>query len=246
MSGLKERLSQLIAERYAGKVNSAARTWDVPQPTLRRVVSGETGQPRADLLARIADKEGTSVEWLLSGKGAPPPSSLSLPGMEAPITAGNIRWNATLERLNLEKDLSEALSEIVYAPGVASWVCDPALRRDRRKQEIRDAEFEAIRRSADAWAISLDGAIAVFGVKEVARSISHFPKVALLGFSPFALWLELTQNTPPQVAELHTKYLADRAKGFPLLVKRRAVNENESRRKNVTRKEVKPSRAGQE
>ena len=69
MSGLGDRVSALLGERYGGNVNRAARYMSLPQRTLARIASGATSNPHADVVERIAAHFFVSTTWLLSGAG---------------------------------------------------------------------------------------------------------------------------------------------------------------------------------
>lgn len=67
-----ERITQLV-RRYPSR-SAAARAWGVNINTLKSYYrkDGLIPQPRENLLARIADSEGVSLEWLKTGIGESP------------------------------------------------------------------------------------------------------------------------------------------------------------------------------
>jgi transcriptional regulator with XRE-family HTH domain len=53
-------------------MNAAAKAVGVAQPTIRRIVEGEVGNPRADVLLGICRFYGASMDWLAVGVGEAP------------------------------------------------------------------------------------------------------------------------------------------------------------------------------
>lgn len=70
---IARRLRPIIDRCYDGSVNFAARSWGMPQRTLARIVDGEIDNLRSDTLLILARATGASLDWLVWGKGEPPP-----------------------------------------------------------------------------------------------------------------------------------------------------------------------------
>lgn len=55
--------------RVNGNENALARLTGVSQPTIHRILSGESSEPRRSTLAPLAAYFGVAVEYLLTGSG---------------------------------------------------------------------------------------------------------------------------------------------------------------------------------
>ena len=64
---ISDRIRQLVDEQDGGNVSAAARRLDCPQRTLAKVYSGETKNPRADLLQAVVKFYLVDPGWLLTG-----------------------------------------------------------------------------------------------------------------------------------------------------------------------------------
>lgn len=90
MSSIADRLQELIGD---GSVNGFAKQWGVSGTGLRSYLEGSI--PSADKAARIAEKAGVSLLWLITGEGPKYPTgagnSADLGGFsehQAPYAAG--------------------------------------------------------------------------------------------------------------------------------------------------------------
>ena len=61
----QERIRQLVDVIYQGNQRQAARHFSMAEPTLARIMSGETANPRANQLVKIAVALGITVDSLL-------------------------------------------------------------------------------------------------------------------------------------------------------------------------------------
>ncbi len=63
---LTNTLHKLMNERNISEAELARRT-NIPQPTLHKILSGKTGDPRASTLKSLADFFGVTIDMLLTG-----------------------------------------------------------------------------------------------------------------------------------------------------------------------------------
>lgn len=82
MSSIADRLKELVGD---GSVNGYAKQWGVSGTGLRSYLEGSI--PSADKAARIADKAGVSLVWLITGTG-PKWSSNGFSETQAPYSTG--------------------------------------------------------------------------------------------------------------------------------------------------------------
>ena len=69
----RSRLSEIVTVVYQGNQRAAARHFQVTEPTLSRILSGEIGNPRIAQVTRIALSLGITVDSLLqNGQEAAP------------------------------------------------------------------------------------------------------------------------------------------------------------------------------
>lgn len=73
MTDFTSRISDLV-KQSGGSVNAAAKAIGLPQQTLDRIVRGQHRAPQVKTLQRIADFYGTTVDWLMTGRGDGPSS----------------------------------------------------------------------------------------------------------------------------------------------------------------------------
>lgn len=68
MNTVSENLAYLLAKNGMNATLLAGRT-GVPQPTIHRILTGESADPRTSTLAPLADYFGVSVAWLRTPEG---------------------------------------------------------------------------------------------------------------------------------------------------------------------------------
>jgi SOS-response transcriptional repressor LexA len=74
-------LRRLLSERNISEAELARQT-DIPQPTLHKILSGKTADPRASTLKSLADFFGLTIDALISGESITkkrPPANQPLP-----------------------------------------------------------------------------------------------------------------------------------------------------------------------
>ncbi|MCU6237062.1 hypothetical protein KWH75_08260 [Morganella morganii] len=113
-----ERIAQLI-RRYPSR-SAAARAWGVNVNTLNSYFKNQSipPVPRENILQRIADNEGVTLEWLQEGSDKKPKSPIE--SMEIPkptiINGGNDNLNEMLSFLTPEERYK--LAEMLARKGV--------------------------------------------------------------------------------------------------------------------------------
>src|SRR5207248_970895 len=75
-----DRIWWLVEQFHAGNITAAAKAWQTTQPTLTRITRGEVENPRTDILTRIAMRQSTTVDWLLTGRGEAPSTAIDVDG----------------------------------------------------------------------------------------------------------------------------------------------------------------------
>src|SRR5690349_12635160 len=96
---LAERVSYLIGLYFGGSVNAAATEFQLPQRTLARIAKGQSVSPPSRTLARIAEGFGVTIDWLLTGRGEPPPGPR--PPQNVPAGRWMSAWYRWFEHLKL-------------------------------------------------------------------------------------------------------------------------------------------------
>lgn len=90
-------IARRIAEAMSPeKPASFARRVNISGPTISKYLDGEVGRAQLDMMAKIADGLGTSLDWLVWGRGEGPDSSarvLRIPRYDATLAAGVASWN---------------------------------------------------------------------------------------------------------------------------------------------------------
>jgi transcriptional regulator with XRE-family HTH domain len=202
---LADRLRALVERDFQGNVNRAAKTWDVPQPTLFRYVNGRTRAPKAEVLQKIAKFYETSVDWLLSGLGVNP--------LESQYPIADFRaWERLVKSLNLPEaverlvlPLPSRIQAAHYAlckwggfPGSEGRTVshDPPMAVDRAASQAGAMEFEA-------WGVWLRGLITSYGKLAVRNKlISEVDRISI-GYQPFALYLQMSGRLPAYISAIY-------------------------------------------
>lgn len=70
VSGIGERIKE-AADRAGVELKTLAATVDMSERNFLRYTGGQV-VPRADIVARIANATGATVDWLINGEGEPP------------------------------------------------------------------------------------------------------------------------------------------------------------------------------
>jgi transcriptional regulator with XRE-family HTH domain len=167
---LSDRVSYLIADSFGGSVRAAAGGIGVPQRTLANIASGDTSNPRADVLQAIADGFHTTTDWLLTGRGESP---LKSQRQEAVYSS----WNNLLRKLDLPADLEAHLREVpraierfdVLFAELSGWLP----RRERPAMSVPDEQLRDYRKLAAAWTANVARKIEQNGIERVRAAFLH-------------------------------------------------------------------------
>lgn len=205
---LPARLRRLVDRYYRGSVNAAAKDWRVPQPSLKRMVDGSVKRPGAEALLRIANRHGTTVEWLLTGEGGPDP----IEARPFPVVERE-RWESTVRDLNLPSEVEKAVQLMPGAIQVAYQVlCWEGLNPTGHRGVLSGAQnaFEGMWEGQGleymAWERMLNGLIDAYGRDAVREKLIGELPLAQLGFQAFATWLAETEILPKNVSEKYAEY----------------------------------------
>lgn len=184
---LHTRMQAVVEQFWAGNVKAAAKQLGIPQNTLYRIVSGETPNPRANVLAKIAKFSGTTVEYLLSGEGRAPQSKDE---RDRFISGGSARWFRLVESLYPQRGgVREVLDDVPFGP--TRFVEILVAETDRNKRlgtgrKWREGTLQRLQASCvEAWAELLEEAIAAFGADAIRKRLDANEIVVAAGFTPF-------------------------------------------------------------
>lgn len=99
--GFAKRLADAM---FPEKVTAFSARAGIPQPTVSKYLrSGGSAGPRLDIVARMADALGVSIDWLVWGRGDGVTASgevIRVPRYEATLAAGAGSWNDGRRRLD--------------------------------------------------------------------------------------------------------------------------------------------------
>ena len=122
----KERIMERIfklAERYPSR-NAAARAWKMNENTLKNYYRRQQNQsiPRESLLRQIAEAEGVSFKWLVTGKDEPKKYTTKTPkGSQLSFDADDDQLLNMLSFLTAQERLQ--LTEVLARKGVETILC---------------------------------------------------------------------------------------------------------------------------
>ena len=184
---LQKRVQEIVELYWAGNVKAGAKQLVIPQNTLYRIVSGETPNPRANVLATIAKFAGTTVEYLLTGEGEGPKA---FDGRGRPRTGAVARWLRLVESLYPERGgVREHLDDMVFGPLGFYAVIAPIV-FDSKGQAKPRRNLNALNLAQDsvaaAWTDLLEDAIVVFGPDTVRKQLENGEIAVAGGFTLFA------------------------------------------------------------
>lgn len=92
-AGFAKRLAEAI---FPEKITPFAERVGVPQPTLSKYLRADGAGPRLDIVAKLADGVGCTLDWLVWGRGDGPDESagfLRIPRYDCQLAAGAGSWN---------------------------------------------------------------------------------------------------------------------------------------------------------
>jgi transcriptional regulator with XRE-family HTH domain len=97
--GLRENIQQLKAQRGIASDYALAQRTGLNQPTLQRIMSGETVKPSTPTLKKLADFFGVTIDELLSDRK----EWATTTGKFAPLTSEALDLLAAFQRLSPER-----------------------------------------------------------------------------------------------------------------------------------------------
>ena len=171
--GLALRVQGLVDRFHGGSVNAAARQAGVEQQTMRRIVLGDIQNPRSDTLRRIADANGATIDWLLTGRGSEPEGPDAaihrvIADPETVTSGGN--WLSLVKELELPEELHAEMVSWPFAPTVTDLTLSLTLGAERQEDAARNA-MKATRAMAAAWHAFLTGLIALYGRERIRDAL---------------------------------------------------------------------------
>lgn len=182
---LNRRVATIIDQYWDGNVKLAAKELVIPQNTLYRIASGETPNPRVQVLAKIARYCGTTVEWLLSGRGVAPAATTD---SGVPISHNYLRWVRLVDSLKLTARTAALFKDLVHGPSHLTMM----MWRHEGSEESGSPPIPARGAShlcAGAWADILEVVIRRYGARAVRRAFEDQRVAAACGFSGFGMLL---------------------------------------------------------
>ncbi|WP_438436606.1 hypothetical protein [Kluyvera georgiana] len=128
----KERIMErvfMLAERYPTR-NAAARAWKMNENTLKNYYRRKKNQstPRESLLRQIAEAEGVSFKWLVTGEGEPTENTKKTPKTPGEPTGSqsflDVNDDQLLNMLSfLTTQERQQLTEVLARKGVEMILC---------------------------------------------------------------------------------------------------------------------------
>jgi len=180
---MASRLQRLVDQLQGGKTSVAALAWGVDRPTLSRVLSGKVRKPRGDFLYQIAQASGTTVEWLLTGKGDPP----VLPNEAAP-SADVLKALALADQLAIPPEYRAFLTQIWGGFVTAAEVITTVKDGDGAKppSDVLFMARKADEAVARGWARFLAGFIAAYPIERAQTLFADVEtwQAILVAFNP--------------------------------------------------------------
>ena len=204
---LSERVQEIVGLFWDGNAKAAAKQLGIPQNTLYRIVSGETPNPRANVLATIAKFAGTTVEYLLTGEGQGP-QLIDPRGRR--VSGGSHRWFRAVTALFPSNcGVREALDGVPFGPtGFLALVLrdvDGHPTGAATSQRRLDIYNRVQATCAEAWAELLEAAIKAYGADAVREKLESAELAVAGGFTSFAMFLA---NGPMPKAEAERSFSA--------------------------------------
>ena len=189
---LQKRVQEIVELYWAGNVKAAAKQLGIPHNTLYRIASGETPNPRANVLAKIAKFAGSTVEYLLTGEGRGPQT---LDAQGRPKSGARSRWYALVDSLYPERGgVREVLDDLPWGLGGLYEALVPQ-RFDRSgNAHPRQVELQLPRETflgiGYAWCDVLEEAVRVLGADVVRKRLDAAEFAVAGGCLPFAIHLQ--------------------------------------------------------
>ncbi len=190
---LKDRLRQIIDQQWQGNVAAAASEIGVPQQTMQRIAAGDTRNPRASVLARIAFHSVTTVEWLLTGTGAPPPANTP---HGIPEDSHSIRWRRLVGALGLSDGARRLVELLPMGPFNLAFTVE--MLNDLTEMKDPDWVRPLSASIHEVWADVLGELIRRNGAKIVRDRLERGTALQACGYSVFSMWAVVHQGAAMQ------------------------------------------------
>jgi hypothetical protein len=186
---MRKRVGDIIDLYWQGNVKAAAKQMEIAQNTLYRLVSGQTPNPRANVLAKIAKFSGTTVEYLLTGEGRGPQAHDSRGRL---LSGPTSRWFRAVEVLYPERGgLREVLDDLPF--GAVNFIGLLGSPSSSGKRSGVLAYNETLGRAqaliVEAWAELLEAATAALGAKALRKILDEQELATAGGFTNFVMFL---------------------------------------------------------
>jgi hypothetical protein len=208
-SDLSARVSALIERFFGGNRTAAARAWGVPQPTVQRMVVGDSATVRATTLDKIAKAHETSMDWLMSGRGPDPLKNDPIPyveytGFEQLVDSLSLSPLVRTAVLDLPKVTSHAHTVLcqwgLLAPD------PPAHQPYDVTHASSNANYNAAALQYVSWAHLFDGMIKAYGRDRLREKLESELDRIRMGFHPFPLEMLWLKETPPIIATVAARF----------------------------------------
>jgi hypothetical protein len=190
------RVAQLIDERHEGRIPVAAKELRIPRRTLDYIIAAPASySPRLPTLARIAQRYGVRLEWLLTGNGdrvAPRPSAFG----DLPLDDAALALNDVMRDLDLPDDVQREYVRAAYTVGTASRVLLSGHAASPVGQTFTGSPLQGIiDQQVRAWATLLRELADLLGKDEArARLIAVAPHANRLHASYSGSWIQAGED----------------------------------------------------
>lgn len=180
---------RLVVDRYwGGSVNKAADAMGIPQQTLNRIVSGQTANPRGQLLARIAAVCQTSVEWLLTGRGVEPPFQDDW-GLRT--SGSTLRWFRLVDSLGLTPAVRLPVFGLPAGQFNLAERLEPWTTHEGSEERTKRIGWmgSALDLAQESWTYVFEELIARHGVDQLRKELESQPFLVACAYTNFAAFL---------------------------------------------------------
>lgn len=201
---LARNVNSLIKKSW-GTVNATAEKVGVPQKSLARIAANQSPRPSHDVLQRLMDYYGASYDWLVLGRGEPPPlldeaepengGVRSVVDTEAARSARSrqLDWSAIIRELAVSREVAKALEWLPEATSTALHFVAP------RAGQLEESEDEWLQRwelrhrltarEYEMWVALFRALIDKHGIEAIRDSVTSHVDELRVGFNPFAIYL---------------------------------------------------------
>lgn len=206
---LSARINALIERFFGGNRTAAARAWGVPQPTVQRMVVGDSETVRATTLDKIAKKHETSMDWLMSGRGPDPLKNEPVPYVEY------TDFEQLVDSLSLSPLVRTAVLDLPKVTSHAHTVLchwgllapdPPAHQPYDVMHASSNANYNAAALQYVSWAHLFDGMIKAYGRDRVRDKLESELDRIRMGFHPFPLEMLWLEEAKPILATVDARF----------------------------------------